>query len=71
MGFLKMRELTFIHLKEQYLAVHEGHVQVSCFCLNECMTGFMNFETSYSNHSTLPCPTEATAIHLPLPWSET
>ena len=33
-----MRELTFIHLKEQYLAVHEGHVQVSCFCLNEGIT---------------------------------
>ena len=23
------------------------------------------------NHPTLPCPTEATAIHLPSPWSET
>ena len=26
-------ELTFIHLKEQYLAEQEGQVQVSCFCL--------------------------------------
>ena len=25
--------LTFIHLKEQYLAEHDGQVQVSCFCL--------------------------------------
>ena len=48
MGFLKMRELTFIHLKEQYLAVHEGHVQVSCFCLNEGITDLLNFETSNS-----------------------
>ena len=43
MGFLKMRELTFIHLKEQYLAVHEGHVHVSCFCLNDGTTDLLEF----------------------------